>query len=152
MFSLNRRNIVSRHPSRDGSFILAKQKTRHKNHIYTHTQHHWRWAFHALEVTGCWYVRRPETHCWRANTRIHSQREKERQREKKRGRICLIVWPTLTDGPTLPKEQCDWENGPSVTLAVCVFVCVLMHVWQCYKSKCYTSIVSVPLYPTAKPW
>lgn len=60
----------------------------------------------------------------------------QRDREKERGRICLIVWPTRADGCTLPKEQCDWEIGPSVTRVVCV----LMHVWQCYKSKCYTTL------------
>ena len=55
-----------------------------------------------------------------------NERGRERERERQTGRICLIVWPTLTDGRTLPKEQRDWENGPSVTLAVCV--CALMHV------------------------
>lgn len=65
-------------------------------------------------------------HTGGAQTRVYIQRKRGRERE--RGRICLIVWPTLTDGHTLQKEQCDCENGPSVTLAVCVFVCVLMHV------------------------
>lgn len=93
------------------------------------------------------YARRPHSKCWRTDTHTRSHTEDKRHRERERGRICLIVWPTLTDGCALPKEQCDWENGPSVTLAVCVFVCVLMHVRQCYKSKCYTSIVTVPDSP-----
>lgn len=49
----------------------------------------------------------------RESSHTHSERK----------RICLIVWPTRTDGHAFPKEQSDWKNGPSVTLALRVFVC-----------------------------
>lgn len=69
-------------------------------------------------------VRSPRSHCWLLNTLKHRGREMKREG----GRIPLIVQPALTDGRTLLKEQCDWENGPSVTLTVCVlYVCLRMY-------------------------
>lgn len=59
--------------------------------------------FHALRVTGRWYVRRPYTGCWRANTRsLKRGSEMESVKED--------LFNRRANANRWLKEQCDWEK------------------------------------------
>lgn len=78
--------------------------------------------FHASQVTGRWYVRRPYTDCWRANTRsLKRGSEMESVKEDLFNRRANANrWPYAL------KEQCDWEKNKrhQWPRTVCVSACV----------------------------